>query len=215
MKKWMWGLLVIVLLLVAAGGVAYYKFAKSSKSSSMMEEERGGVFNTIQDALAKNLSLQCKFTSDGGLAATAYIKSGSVRVDTKEGLPDASSMIMKDKKIYFWQVAQKTGTVMTIPSITVTPVPTSASAESNTPTGSSQQNEGQNTLAMLEKFKDACKVAVVADSLFVPPTDVKFTDMSQMMKQMMPSGAPSGAPTGMSQEQVKQMMQQYGAPTGY
>ncbi len=202
----MWGLLVIVLLLIAAGSLAYYKFAHSVKSPSMAGEEHGGVFNTIQDALTRNLSLQCQFTADNGTATTAYIKSGAVRVDTNPQKPDAQSMIMKDKKIYFWQVSSKTGSVMTIPSITVTPMPTSSAVKST----ESAQNQGSNALSMLEKFKDSCKVAVVDDELFVPPTDVKFTDMSEMMKAM-----PSGAPTGMSQEQVKQMMQQYGAPTGY
>lgn len=212
MKKWMWIVLVVVLLLLAAGAVGYYKFAhKEPTENAMMGEEHGGVFGSIQDALTRNLSLQCQFTSDEGVATTAYIKAGAVRVDTKTGKPDASSMIMKDKKIYFWQDAQKTGTMMTVPSITVTPLPTS----SVKPTGSaSAEDEGANALSMLEKFKDSCKVASVADSLFVPPADVKFTDMSQMMRTMQPSGVPSGVPTGMTQQDVQKMMQQYGVPTG-
>lgn len=210
MKKWMWAVLVIVILLLAGGGVAYYKFAHKDAEPSMMGEEHGGVFGSIQEALTKNLSLQCSFSSDEGVATMAYIKSGAVRVDTNTGKSDAASMIMKDKKIYYWQVAQKTGTLMTVPSITLTPAPTSTAVK---PTGTAEDN-GQNALTMLEKFKDSCKVMAVADSLFTPPSDVKFTDMSEMMRTMMPSGAPSGVPTGMTQQDVQRMMQQY-APTGY
>lgn len=208
MKKWMWIVLAVVIVLIVAGGVTYFKFShKESSKSAMMGEDHGGVFGSIQDAIAKNLSLQCSFTSDDGAATTAYIKAGAVRVDTKTGTPDAASMIMKDKKIYFWQVSQKTGTMMTVPSITVTPAPTNSVAH---PTGTSG-DEGQNVLTMLEKFKNSCKTATIADSLFVPPADVKFSDMSEMMHGMMPSGAPSGVPSGMTQEE--KMMQQY-APTG-
>jgi len=216
-KKWLW-VAVVVLLLLVVGAVGYYKFAKKTAQVpvAMTTEEHPGVFGTIQQALSGNLSLECHFTSDDGTATAAYIKMGAVHVDSNVGKPNAMSFIMKDKKIYFWQVGSTTGTMMTVPDVTITPgvaqpTPTNSSGSS---TGAAQ-NSGASMLATLEKFKNSCKPAVVADSLFTPPSNVKFTDMSEAMKQMMPSGAPSGAvvPSGMSQEQIKQVMQQYGQPT--
>ena len=46
-----------------------------------------------------------------------------------------------------------------------------------------QNANSADTLAELEKYKDSCKPTVVADSMFVPPADVKFQDLSKMMQQ--------------------------------
>lgn len=206
-NKWVW-IVLVILLLLAGSAAAYYKLAlKSPQTATKTEEERGGVFKTIQDALSRNLTLRCQFTSDDGMTTTAYVKMGQIRIDSNVGKPTAASMIMKDKKVWYWQVAQKTGTVMTIPSVTVSPVPTSSVKQAATASG---EDKGASTLAMLEKFKDSCKVASVADSLFVPPADVKFTDASEMMKQI-----PSGIPSGMSQQDIQNVMQRYATPTGY
>lgn len=199
---------VVVLLLLGAGG--YYLYAKSASKmapAASTEQNSGGVFGSIKDALSKSLSLQCAFTADDGVPTTAYIKAGAVRVDTNgKTVEQQGSFIMKDKKIYFWQTATKQGTMMSVPEVSVTPT----SGSTVKPTAAS--SEGDNMMAALEKFKNDCKPAVVADSLFTPPADVKFTDFSQMMKQV-PSGMPSGYPTGMSQQDVQKMMQQY-QPTG-
>lgn len=195
-------LAIVVALLLALGGFAYYKYAHKSPGSTMTGEEQGGAFGSIQDAIMNKLSLECHFTADDGTTTAAYLKNGQVRVDNNAGKENASSMIMRDKKVYFWQVAQKTGTVIAEPSITVTPVPTSSTMKV---TGTEEKNEGTNAIAELEKFKNACKVVNVADSLFAVPTDVKFSDVSEMMKNARPSG--------MNQDDVQKMMQQY-APTG-
>lgn len=206
--KWLWIVLALILL-VGLGVFGYRKFAAHKTLPVAKEEERGGVFSSIQDALMKNLSLQCQFTSDDGVTTVAYIKAGAIRVDNNVGKPDAASMILKDKKIYFWQVASKTGTVMAVPSITITPAPT-VKVEIHT-TAAPQKEEGADAMSMLEKFKNSCKTATVADSLFVPPADVKFTDTSELIKNT----APSGVPLGMNSEQIKQLMQKYATPTGY
>ena len=67
----------------------------------------------------------------------------------------------------------------------------------------------EDVVGALEKFKEHCKPAAVSDSLFIPPTDVKFTDYSSMMKQniqAIPSGGSGGA---MTEEQIKQLQQKY------
>ncbi|HYK09142.1 MAG TPA: hypothetical protein VEW42_06635 [Candidatus Eisenbacteria bacterium] len=210
---------VVVLLLLLLVGAGYYLYTKSAQKMApkVENEEHGGVFNTIKDALSKNLSLECHFTSDEGVATVAYLKLGSVHVDANVGKSDATSILMKDKKMYFWQVGSKKGTIMNVPEVSITPSTTGSmqptlSAGSGSSTGQ-VEDKSQGLMTTLEKFKESCKPAAVADSLFTPPSDVTFTDMSQMMKAI-PSSTPSGYPTGMTQQDVQKMMQQY-KPTGY
>ena len=71
-------------------------------------------------------------------------------------------------------------------------------------------NSASEVYAMLEKFKNSCKASTVADSLFTPPTDIKFQDYSEMMKglQQMMNNSKTG---GFNEDSVKQMMQKYGS----
>lgn len=198
-------IVVVVLLLLGAGGYYLYMQKLSPKSSSTPSQS-GGIFGSIKDALSKQLSLQCTFTTDDGVATTAFLKAGAVRVDSNGKTADQmGSFIMRDKKIYFWQSNSKQGTMMDIAAVSVTPGSTGVA-----PTNAAQK-ESDNVMTTLEKFKDKCKAAVVSDSLFTPPTDVKFTNISEMMKAV-----PTGSPNGMNQQDVQKLMQQYQQPsTGY
>jgi hypothetical protein len=75
--------------------------------------------------------------------------------------------------------------------------------------GSDAQNlnaaQGQATLQGIEQYRQSCRSAVVSDSLFTPPTNVKFQDLSEMMR-IMPSGVvvPSVDPS-----QYQELMEQY------
>ena len=213
--------IIIVVILLLAGGAGYYLFAQKSKapSSSETAKQNTNVFSSIQEALSKSLSLQCNFTDAQNRKTTAYIKAGAVRTDIIGNDPsqqyNTASVIIKDKKMYLWDVVKKQGIMMavkeeqaTTPTGSVQPSPTSSS---------SSQNAG-NVMAMLEKYKQDCKPGVVSDSLFTPPTDVAFQDLSKMMVPT--TVMPSGVPTGMNQQDVQKMMQQYQqqapqTPSGY
>lgn len=193
------GILVGILLLLALVGGGYYFAMKAEKSMLSAKnptptKSPATVFDSIQEALAKSLSLTCDYTYNT-MHTVAYVKKGMVRADVVD-TKDASlsgSVIMKDKKIYYWN-AQKTGFMMALPEVNGTPS-----------AGSQPGQSGQDTLQNLEKFKQYCKAAPVADSEFVIPSDVKFTDETQMMKAL-----PSGSPTGANyQQQMQQYMQQY------
>lgn len=189
------GILVGILLLFALAGGGYYFAMKAEKSmlsgkTPTPTKSKETVFGSIQEALAKSLSLTCDYTYNT-MHTVAYIKKGMVRADVVD-TKDASlsgSVIMKDKKIYYWN-AKKTGFMMALPE-----------ASSTSSAGSNTDQSGQNTLQNLEKFKQYCKTATVADNEFVIPTDVKFTDETQTLKV---------APTGTNyQQQMQQYMQQY------
>lgn len=166
-------IIAVIVVLLLIGGGAYFYMAKKSpvmqQATSGAKPTSSSVFSSIQDALARSVSLQCDFTNSQGTHVVAYIKNGAIRSDitSSTNAKEDGSLIMKDKKMYFWN-AQKTGFMMDMSTLQITPTPGSA----------------QNTVADLEQYKKYCKGATVADSLFVLPTDIKFTDYSQMMHAM-------------------------------
>ena len=209
-NKWL-VIAVVVLLLLGLGAFGYYKFALKSKVPERAEEH-GGVFNSIQDALMKSLSLSCNYSQDSKTQVMAYIKNGKVRsiVTVKDDAAASGNALIlpSEKKIYYWN--GKTGYMMTLPDATVTPSAGSSAAQEE-----GKGNSIQDMWQSMEKFKQYCKTATVDDSLFVLPGDVVFQDVSKMMPSGVPSNVPSGMmPTGVNSQDIQKMMQQY-APTGY
>lgn len=192
-------IMVIVAAVIILGIVGYVVMGKSKTAPAGIQnapaaQQEGNVITSIKDALSKSMSLKCEYSDASGSKTTAYIKNGMVRADVAGETDSAGSVIIKDKKMYFWN--EQGGFMIDMPEMDVTPAP-----GSNT-----SQQQGQNTIADLEKYKDNCKTAVVADSLFTPPSDVKFQDMSKLMS---PSGTKT-APTGtMNQGQIDEMMKKY------
>lgn len=192
--------ILAVILLAGVGGFFFLSQKKAPQKEATATVEQptptaSNVFTSIQDALSQSLSLRCDYANED-VSTTAYIKAGSVRADTTSlKAKSTSSMILKDKKFYMWSGTK--GTMMTYDfAITPTVAPVTGKV---TPT---TQNP-QDTIGMIEKYKESCKSATVDGALFVPPTNVTFTDMSKMMKAM-PSV--SGA---MTQDQIKKLQEQY------
>lgn len=165
----------------------------------------GSVISSIKEALAGSQSLQCDFTDENGRKTISYMKSGMIRTDFQAADPKQSgSMIAKDKKLYFWN--GKTGTMMAFD------IEAMMEKVTQTPKVSTVTNTGQKPedfVDSLEKYKQSCKPASVDSALFTPPTDVKFTDLSSMMKagaQTVPSGA---VPSAMTEEQIKALQEKY------
>lgn len=181
-------ILLIVLVLAVLGAGAYFVSRSKNllpKSPSETAVKPGikkeNVFTSIQDALSKSLSLKCVYQDDQGLKTTSYIKAGSVRV-TMESTKDKSqpnNIIIKDKKMYMWSDADKTGFIISVKDESLTPGPSI----------SLSQPKNESVLAQIEKYKNSCQPATVADSLFQIPTDVKFNDMDafgQNLKKNLP-----------------------------
>jgi len=194
------GIIIGVIVLVLLLGVGGYYVLHTSKTnipyaSSGQQKTSGTVFSSIQEALMNHLSLSCDYTS-GDMHTVAYIKNGMVRADITNSTDSSQSgsVIMKDKKMYYWN--GKTGMMMVMPDVTGT-----------APTGTvTQDSNGQNTVQNLEQYKQYCKTATVDGSKFDVPSDVKFTDETQMMHAMPSMTIPSGT---MNSQQVQQYMQQY------
>ncbi len=190
------GLIIAAVIIVILAGLGYFYFGKSAS----LPGTKSTVFTSVQDALSKSLSLKCEYTdTTNGTKTTAYIKNGAVRADTTSANANESgSVIMKDKKMYFWNA--QGGFMMEVPDVTPEP---------GTPTP--KGNQAEDIMKDLEKYKESCKPAVVADSLFTPPSDVTFTDFSKMMQVPTGNAGQQSQPT-IDQKQVEELMKQYSNP---
>lgn len=197
------GVVVLVLILALAGFMTLSK-GKQPSTNSAQNAEPQNVISSIQDMIAKGASLECNYTTSEGVKIASYIKNGMVRSDMtgKDTEQNGSTIVnTKDKKVYYWN--GKTGYVMVIPDLSVTPA-----------AGQGGIGNTRSNLAELEQYKNYCKSQNVSDSHFVLPADVKFQDMSAMMpsKPVAPSGS-QAAPSGMNQQQIQEMMKRYTTPT--
>ncbi len=186
-------IVVIVIVLGVSGYVFLGKNAQTQpqkvavKPSSVPSPTSAGV-SSLKDMFAKSASLQCTYTDDTGRKTMSYIKAGAMRSDfTGKTAQENGSVIIKDNKMYSWNGKQ--GMMMTFD---MSQMMGGMPKTSPNPTSSQKSPSGQNpgdVVGALDKFKQYCKPGVVDDKLFVPPTDVTFTDYSQMMKQTPTGGA--------------------------
>lgn len=200
--------IVIILLIILGGG--FYLFSQSKKGqpspktpSQKGQTQKGDIFSSIKDALSKSLSLECTYKDEKGIETKTYVKAGAVRVDAKSikaGSEANSQIIFKDHKMYSWDPATKKGVLFEIPEENLKTTPSV-----NQPSG---DNKGENFLAEIEKYKNSCKSAAVSDSLFVPPSDVDFQDLSKMMENVNKPNS-EAAPT----IDIEQLKKQY-SPEG-
>lgn len=183
-KKKLFLVITAVFLLVLVGGVSYSKFKNVNKETSDNKvEDSKGVFNSIKDALSKNITLVCEFKDDGGSSVKSYIKNGAVRVTTTNQTEASQSgeIIIKDKKMHMWDVKSKQGFVYDIPD----------SDDSSVGMSGTEVAKSEAYLDMIDKYKDSCKVSNVDDSYFELPSDIKFQDMAKFLedlKSQMPQG---------------------------
>lgn len=158
-------IIVVILLLLGVG--AY--FVLGNGKNSMM----GSAVNKItsaKDMLTASVSMHCEY-DENNIHSKVEIKNGAVRVDSTGQTEDENgSIILKGKKMYMWR--DKEGYVYDIPD----------EVDENGKTIDSESTQKEDLMKSLEAYKDACKPAVVSDSIFNPPSDVTFTDMSSMMK---------------------------------
>lgn len=197
---------IIIVILLLLGGGAFLAFKNKPVQPGAVntnvgqgQTQDGNAFTSIKDALTKSLSLECTYKDEKGTETKTQIKGGAVRVEAKtttEGKETNSHIIFKDRKMYTWDEATKKGVVFELPEESLQTTPSTEAPSSD--------NKGESFLADIEKYKDACKPAVVSDSLFTPPSDVEFQDFSAMFQNIPTGTAPdSGIPSGFDLEQLK------------
>ena len=186
-------LLIIVAFVVVALAVVGVAVVGTSKKSTPAVTQaptarptESNIISSIKDALTKGSSLECNFTTESGTKTHAYIKNGMVRSDvTGKTAQESTSVIIKDKKMYFWNAAS--AMMMEIPDVSITPVKGKSAA--------SLSDQQKSVMDSLEQYKKDCHASTVADSVFDLPKGVKFQDFSSMMKSLTPTAATSVAPS--------------------
>lgn len=166
---------IVVLILLGIGG--YLMMNKKgvipggtvNNSTTQTTTSGGNVLENIRDALTKSTSFVCQYPDPTGKTKiTTYVKNGAIRVknlaSTAQNTGDA---IMKNNKIWIWNETKKEGMTMTM---------------KNTNKDGTQKDQMEEAIADMEKYKNYCKVEMIADSMFTPPIDVKFQDLDAMMQ---------------------------------
>ncbi len=207
--------IIVILILLGIGG---YFYLSSQGKTMKPTDNKGNVFTSIKDALSKYLSLKCVYKDEEGVETTSYIKGGAVRVMMAKttDAEQPNNFIMKDKKMYMWNDINKTGFVFEIDEPIGTPVPTFKVEKGLEPEKQPGVDQQESVLAQIEKYKDACKTEVIADSMFTVPNNVQFQDMNsfqeQIMKELPQGETPKGIGNGQGydMESIKQMMEEQG-----
>jgi hypothetical protein len=179
-------ILGVVLLAVVGGGVWYWK--TQSDPASLVQEAMTGekgkddsiVASSLKDllGLGKNVTCTVKSTDpENPGESTVYVSgkkmSGEFTTVT-EGKTYSMAMISDGEYTYMWNTADKKGTKMK----TIDPEEINASPLPKT------ENDTTNTPVDLEEKVDmSCVPWVVDGSKFTVPSDVVFTDLSEMLKQ--------------------------------
>ncbi len=160
----------------------------ATENSPVAEEPADGVTSgkgSLLGLLALGRSQECTFVvrTDGMVQeGTAFYDGGNARVDTLikgAAAEDIASYMIMDKKtntMYMWGSAQgDQGIKLTLPSEDKpTPAPMN---NPQTPTGAPAVTPDMDV-------DYNCKPWRVDGSVFVPPTNIEFMDMSEMQKMM-------------------------------
>ncbi len=162
---------VVVVLLVIVALVGFFLLKGKGKTPGSTQSE--GVFGSIKDAISKSLSLKCEYKV-GENTTIAYVKGSNVRIDGSWEGKNNSAAILKENKMWTWDIAKKEGVIFSFEA-------------DQKESGSQTTSEG--IVNNLETEKQNCKVAVFSDSVFTPPTDVKFQDLSNLENMVNYPGA--------------------------
>ena len=141
---------------------------KEENTEVAKEEKRegGSIISSIKDAMSKSMSLKCTYVV-GSQETIAYVKGNKIRVDNKDEDGKTGSMIMKDDKMWIWSSDRKEeGIIMSTKGIE----------------GGQKTTSSEDIIANLEDQRQFCKVDNVSDSYFEPPQNIKFQDMTDLMK---------------------------------
>jgi len=190
--------LVVIVLILLIGGGAYLMLSKASTpkpkqtAQNLTQAKPTANVNQLKslvDLLATGQTLQCTFSANGTNGAktqgTIYMSAGNIRanfnVTASDGKQSQGSMIRSGNTNYIWGSSFPEGIKMTM---------------SLQELSGRQQTEQQFINPNLKTNYD-CSSWTADDSLFNPPSNVKFMDISQVMQQANPSGnvQPTGATT--------------------
>jgi hypothetical protein len=168
--------IILIVVLIAAGGIFFISQRKpvtqpnqnsNPVSENKTEEKKTGLFQSIKDAISKSMSLKCEYTDEKS-KMIVYIKGTMIRFDGAWRGQNNGTTIMKNNKIWSWNSDKKEGII----------IPMQENKDNK------QGVNSEQFINDLETQKQHCQVTVVSDSLFKPPADIKFNDLSKLFEKI-------------------------------
>jgi len=164
-----WQLIILLIFLVACAKPV--EQAETPEQIETPEEVKQPVAADMDIAAAVQTGQPIKCVSEqAGQTATIYMKGSKMRLDTS---PSDAHGIYTEDTMYTWQGKQ--GTMMKLSDIK------RMSEEAGQQYKPKTQEE---VVTNGEQSNARCEPADVPESMFVPPNDVQFQDIGEMMKQL-------------------------------
>lgn len=178
-------IVVTAAIVLIGGGVAAYMMTRpdDTQSSSTSGDEATTQTTTeesvatasIKEFLLAGENKQCTF-QDADIRGTLYF-AGDQRMrqdyeSTNAAEPGSGSMIVLQEKQYIWSNDTKEGMIFAF-----NPEEEAAASEE------AAETPEEDSVDLNKEFEFTCRSWRVDESLFTPPSDVKFTDMAAMMQQ--------------------------------
>ena len=161
-----WELIVLLMFLFACAKPAV-DAAKPAEPATQPVADTGMM--DIAKAVQLGKPIKC-VSEQSGQTITIYMKGSKMRMDT---VPADAHGIYTEDLMYTWQAKQ--GSVMKIADIKA------LSAEAGEQYKPKSQSE---IIENAQKVNSKCEAYDVSESLFTPPADVQFQDLTEMMKQL-------------------------------
>lgn len=177
----------VIILLIAASGGYYYMTQQASTSSdkdtpevsTTTEKEVSGMMS-LKDIMALGRSQKCTFeysnAETGTTTGTSYISGKNVRTDFTITNPESpmieGGMIMVDSTMYTWTNQEKKGVKMTI----------TESMEESVEEEMKDTEWNKEYMSPDEELDYNCSGWNEDHSVFAPPADIEFMDLSEQMK---------------------------------
>lgn len=171
--------IVVGILLLGVAGIAYAKMKAGGTGLPGSTASITGGAKSLKDLLTSGVAQKCTYSTTEGTGTsegTTYISGGKMRGDfstTVSGKVTKSHMITDGKSSYIWTDGEKTGFKSTIADTTTGNAPDTTNTTANV----SGQGSGLN-----QKADYKCLAWVTDGSFFTAPSDIKFTDLSEMFK---------------------------------
>lgn len=202
-------LIGIAAVLVIGGG--YFFYQQSSGVSPTNQAVSGVIKGNIQDLFARGTSMQCQFSYDdegniteGNVYITGKKMRGNFTLTQADGEIMKSNVLRDDIYGYTWFEGQKQGTKIKIET------------SDKITKDNQEENENGKLFALDDKDVDYdCKPWNVDNSMFIPPADIEFQDLSIQLEKIEESNqilqksqcdSCNQAPAGTAREQCLQAL---------
>lgn len=138
-------------------------------------ETSGSAFSSLKDAFKSRQEIKCTFRDQrSGMSFVTYIKGEKVRTEASSEGVDVFSIYSGDM-YYSWNTAQEMGMKMNIKEMEKLAADQKEQVE---------YQEPEEWASQYENIDIDCKKTSVPDSMFVPPSNIQFQDMTEMLLKM-------------------------------